>query len=80
MTEKLVTFARMVHSRLKHYINGTGIVISYDQYFDTVKFQILNSRKDTTPGSICVPIEDLPKVIEQLTELQNELFAAGKFK
>lgn len=70
----------MVNSRLKYYIDGTAIGIAYNHRMDGIDFTIENSRSTTTPGYIRIPTEDLPRIIEQLTELQNELFAAGKFK
>lgn len=80
MENKIIKFARTISSRLEYWINATALVILPPDHNDCIRFRIQNSRGKETPGEIKIPIEDLPKVIEQLIQVQNELVAAGKLQ
>lgn len=77
---KTIAFTRTVESQLKCWIISKGLNIHHSEGRQEVSICVVNSRGSETPGAIAIPVQDLPKVIAQLIDLQNELIAAGKIQ
>jgi hypothetical protein len=75
-----VKFTRATQSRLKYWINTSGIEIDFPKVTRqedghllpvSVYIKSINSRNVITPGHIAIPIEDINDVIGELTRLRN---------
>lgn len=75
-----IDFSEKTYSRLKSYVTATGLLLEYFEPHNTVSLKVINSRHTVSEGVIRVPINDLPKLINELTEIQNQLVATGKLQ
>ena len=70
MAEIDIKFKRIVVSRLKYFINTSGVNIDTKTYAvgksPDIRIEVYNSRDTITPGYIQIPIENIPEVIQAL--------------
>ncbi len=77
---RIINYVEHLSSRLKYWITTSALVIRFIDGRQSLQFCVQNSRGTETPGHISIPATALPKLIAELTELQNELILSGKIQ
>lgn len=66
----IIKFDTTTSSRLKYWINTSGIRLDVRDNIQEIDIEVYNSRDQLTPGHISIPFNSLNELINDLIQLQ----------